>query len=97
MSEVLTVVNRLRNSVLGMSAKQQIIETLSGLGQLQVAGFIPDDPAAADAALKSSISMSLVRRSSQARLAIALFTKNKILGERNGLDRRLFRPVAKLS
>lgn len=95
--EVLTIVNRLRASVLGSSAKQQIIETLSALGQLQVAGFVPDDSAAADAALKSSISIALSKRSSQARLAIALFTKSKILGERNPLDRRLFRAVAKLS
>lgn len=94
--EVLTLVNRLRNSVLGQSAKQQILETLAGLGQLQVAGFVPDDPSAADAALKASISLGLGRRSSQARIAISMFTKAKILGERNALDRRLFRPVAKL-
>lgn len=94
--EVLTLVNRLRNSVLGQSAKQQILETLSSLGQLQVAGFVPDDPSAADAALKASISLGLGRRSSQARIAISMFAKAKILGERNALDRRLFRPVAKL-
>lgn len=94
--EVLTIVNRLRTSVLGSSAKQQIVETVSSLGQLQVAGFVPDDAAAADAALKGSISIALSKRSSQARLAISLFTKSKILGERNPLDRRLFRSVAKL-
>lgn len=95
--EVLTLVNRLRTSVLGLSAKQQITQTLAGLGQLQVAGFVPDDPAAADAALKASMPMAMSKRSSQARLAIALFTKTRILGEQTALDRRLFRPVAKLS
>lgn len=95
--EVHTVVNRLRTSVLGLSAKQQITETLSGLGQLQVSGFVPDDPVAADFALKESTSLALSKRSSQARMALSLFTKTKILGERNALDRRLFRPVAKLS
>lgn len=94
--EVITLVNRLRTSVLGLSAKQQITQTLAGLGQLQVAGFVPDDPAAADAALKASLPIALSKRSSQARIAVALFTKTKILGERTVLDRRLFRPMAKL-
>ena len=94
--EVMTLVNRLRTSVLGLSAKQQITQTLAGLGQLQVAGFVPDDPAAADAALKASLPIALSKRSSQARMAVTLFTKTRILGERTALDRRLFRPVAKL-
>lgn len=98
--EVLTVVNRLRNSVLGFSAKQQIIQTLSSLGQLQVSGFVPDDPAAADAALKTSTPLAMGKRTSQARMAVSLLTKTKVLGERTPLDRRLFRSaewaVAKL-
>ena len=94
--EVLTLVNRLRSSVLGNSAKTQIAETLARLGQLEVAGFIPDDPAAADAATKASLPLALGKRSSQARLAISLFTKSRILGERNKLDKRLAKSVAKL-
>lgn len=95
--QVLTVVNRLRTSVLGSSAKQQIIETLARMGQIEVNGFIPDDPPAADAAIKDSVPIALGRRSSQARLAIALFTRTQVLGERNKLDRRLGRKaIAKL-
>ena len=95
--QVLTVVNRLRTSVLGSSAKQQIAQTLARMGQIDVNGFIPDDPAAADAALKDSVPLALGRRSSQARLAIALFTRTQVLGERSLLDGRLAkRAIAKL-
>jgi MinD-like ATPase involved in chromosome partitioning or flagellar assembly len=96
-AEVITIVNRLRVSVLGSSAKSQILETLFRLGQIQVAGFIPDDPAAADAALRSSIPLALGKRSSAARQAIALITKTLILAQKNQLDRSLpNRAVAKL-
>lgn len=95
--QVLTLVNRLRTSVLGSSAKQQITQTLARMGQVDVNGFIPDDPAAADAAIKDSVPIALGRRSSQARLAIALFTRTQVLGERTKLDGRLTkRAIAKL-
>ena len=95
--QVLTLVNRLRTSVLGSSAKQQITQTLARMGQIEVNGFIPDDPAAADAAIKDSVPIALGMRSSQARLAIALFTRTQVLGDRNKLDRRLAkRAIAKL-
>ena len=95
--QVLTLVNRLRTSVLGSSAKQQIIQALSRMGQIEVNGFIPDDPAAADAAVKDSVPIVLGRRSSQARLAIALFTRTQVLAERSKLDGRLAkRAIAKL-
>lgn len=95
--QVLTVVNRLRPSVLGSSAKQQILETLSRLGQIQVSGFIPDDQPAADLAIRGAVPIVLAKRSSQVRQAISLFTKVHILGERNRLDGRLLKkPMAKL-
>ena len=95
--QLLTLVNRLRTSVLGSSAKQQILETLSRLGQIQVSGFIPDDQVAADAAIKGAVPMVLARRSSQVKQAISLFTKVQILGQRNPLDGRLLKkPMAKL-
>jgi MinD-like ATPase involved in chromosome partitioning or flagellar assembly len=87
--EVLTLVNRLRTSVLGMSAKQQVQETLSRMGQIQVAGFVPDDPAVADSALRQSLPLVVAKRSSQARQALSIFTKTQILGELNPLDRRM--------
>lgn len=95
--QVLTVVNRLRTSVLGPSAKQQIVETLATLGQITVNGFIPDDPAAADLAIRDCLPISVGKRSSQARLALALFTRTQVLGERSKLEGRLAkRAIAKL-
>lgn len=95
--ELLTVVNRLRTSVLGASAKQQITESLAKLGQITVNGFIPDDPAAADLAIRDCLPISVGRRGSQARLALALFTRTQIMGEQTKLEGRLAkRAIAKL-
>lgn len=87
--QVFTLVNRLRSSVLGSSAKQQIIDSLERLGQISTSGFVPDDPVAADSAIKSSLPLGLGRRSSQARQSIALFCRAQILGERSKLDGRI--------
>lgn len=95
--QVLTLVNRLRTSVLGSSAKQQIVETLATLGQITVNGFIPDDPAAADLGIRDCLPISVGKRSSQARLALGLFTRTQVLGERSQLEGRLAkRAIAKL-
>lgn len=90
--EPLILVNRLRKSVLGASAKNQITETLARLANLSVHGFVPDDPAACDQALLEALPIALARRSSGAKQAIAMFTQNHILGQRSRLDKR----VAKL-
>ena len=95
--QVLTLVNRLRTSVLGPSVKQQIVETLATLGQISVNGFIPDDQPAADLAIRECLPISVGKRSSQARLALALFTRTQVLGERSKLEGRLAkRAIAKL-
>lgn len=95
--KVTTIVNRLRSSVLGGSAKQQITQTLSRMAHIDVAAFIPDDQAGADQALRASLPITLGKRSSPARLALELLTKAELLGERNKLDARLRkRPLAKL-
>jgi MinD-like ATPase involved in chromosome partitioning or flagellar assembly len=90
--EPLILVNRLRKSVLGASAKTQITETLARLANLSVHSFVPDDPAATDQALLEAMPLALARRSSGAKQAIAMFTQNHILGQRSRLDKR----VAKL-
>ena len=87
--QVLTLVNRLRSSVLGPSAKQQIIDSLERLGQITVSGFVPDDPVAADSAIRTSLPIGFGRRSSQAKQSIALFCRTQILGQRSKLDVRL--------
>ncbi|MEY4436697.1 MAG: hypothetical protein RL100_161 [Actinomycetota bacterium] len=90
--EVLCVVNRMRNSALGLSAKQQISQTLSRLANVQVSVFIPDDQAAADAALRGGYSLDQAKRSAQSRQALSLFVKSALLGQVSQLDKR----VAKL-
>ncbi len=91
-AEPLIMVNRLRKSVLGHSAKNQITETLARLANLNIHGFVPDDPAAADQSLLEAMPIALARRSSAAKQAIAVFTQNHILLQRSRLDKR----VAKL-
>lgn len=87
--EVITVVNRLRKSVLGAGAKQQLVETLSRLAQLNVAAFIPDDPTAADLALRNSLPMAMGKRGSPAKQAVALLVRTHLLKTRSRLDERL--------
>ena len=87
--EVTTVVNRLRKSVLGAGAKQQLAETLSRLAQLNVAAFIPDDPVTADLAIRNSLPMAMGKRGSPAKQAIALLVRTQLLKTRSRLDERL--------
>jgi MinD-like ATPase involved in chromosome partitioning or flagellar assembly len=87
--EVYTLVNRLRASVLGANAKQQISETLVRLGQVSPDGFIPDDATAFDLALKNALPISIAKRGSPAKQAIELFARTQLLGQRSNLDKRL--------
>ena len=87
--ELLTIVNRLRKSVLGAGAKQQVSESLSRLGQIEVAAFIADDPIAADFALRSSMPIAMGKRGSPAKQATALFVRAHLLKARSRLDVRL--------
>ncbi len=87
--QIFCVVNRLRASVLGSSAKQQVAETLGRMAQITVDCFIPDDPAAADFAMRQAVPISHAKRTSLARMAIGVLTKTLVLGERSQLDRRL--------
>jgi MinD-like ATPase involved in chromosome partitioning or flagellar assembly len=87
--EVIAVVNRLRKSVLGAGAKQQLVETLSRLAQLNVAAFIPDDPTTADLAIRNSLPMAMGKRGSPAKQAIALLVRTHLLKTRSRLDERL--------
>lgn len=87
--EVFTMVNRLRKSVLGVGAKQQLAETLSRLAQINVSAFIPDDPATADLAMRNSLPMAMGKRGSPAKQAIALFVRTHLLKTRSRLDERL--------
>ena len=90
--EIIQVVNRLRTSVLGASAKQQVVQTLDRLGQISVDCFVPDEPAVADDAMRAGLPINLAKRSSKVKLAVELLVKNHLLNQRTELDER----VAKL-
>ena len=83
------VINRLRNSVIAQ-AKTEIKTTLAGLGAIEAAAFLPDDPASVDQATRLGIVTGA--RSGSFRSAVGIFTRVSILGRQGALDSR----VAKL-
>ena len=88
-AEVITVINRLRASVIGSNPRQQISDTLLRFANIEVSSFIPDDPVATDRAIRESTPLALSSRKSPARQAIAALVRHQILGETSPLDRRL--------
>ena len=83
------VINRLRNSVIAQ-AKSEIKTTLASLGAIEIAAFLPDDPAHLDQATR--LGMASSGKSGNFRSAVEIFTKTSILGRQGALDAR----VAKL-
>jgi MinD-like ATPase involved in chromosome partitioning or flagellar assembly len=83
------VINRLRNSVIAQ-AKIEIKTTLAGLGAIEVAAFLPDDPVHIDQATR--LGMTASGRSGSFRSAVGIFVRTSILGRQGALDSR----VAKL-
>jgi MinD-like ATPase involved in chromosome partitioning or flagellar assembly len=83
------IVNRLRNSVISQ-AKSEIKTTLAGLGAIEAAAFLPDDPVHVDQATR--LGMLGGGRSGSFRSAVGIFTRVAILDRPGALDAR----VAKL-
>ncbi len=83
------VVNRTRNSVISQ-AKSEIKTTLAGLGSIEAAAFLPDDPVHVDQATRLGILGG--GRSGAFRSAVGIFTRVAILDRPGALDAR----VAKL-
>ena len=83
------VLNRTRNSVISQ-AKSEIKTTLAGLGSIEAAAFLPDDPVHVDQAMR--LGMLGGGRSGGFRSAVGIFSKVAILGRPGALDAR----VAKL-
>ena len=83
------VINRMRNSVISQ-AKSEIKTTLAGLGSIEVAAFLPDDPVHVDQATR--LGMLGAGRSGGFRSAVGIFTRVAILDRPGALDAR----VAKL-
>ncbi len=90
--KVLPVINRLRNSALGVRPKQQIAETLLRLVQLEPAAFIPADQDAFDFALLNNLPLALAKRHCPARQATADFAKQHLLRQPSELERRIASP-----
>jgi len=88
-AQVVTIVNRLRQSVVGANPKKQISETLSRFANIDVEAFITDDPAAIDRAILESTPLALASRKSPARQDIANLVRQHLLGQISPLDRRL--------
>jgi Flp pilus assembly CpaE family ATPase len=83
------IVNRLRNTVISQ-AKSEIKTTLAGLGSIEAAAFLPDDPVHVDQATRLGILGG--GRSGSFRSAVGIFTRVAILDRPGALDAR----VAKL-
>jgi MinD-like ATPase involved in chromosome partitioning or flagellar assembly len=83
------IVNRLRNSVISQ-AKSEIKTTLAGLGAIEAAAFLPDDPVHVDQATR--LGMLGGGRSGSFRSAVGIFIRVAILDRPGALDAR----VAKL-
>ena len=75
----LIVINRLRSSVLGTNARQQVTDTLRGLGKLEVLAFLPEDSANLDQAMQLGQPLSLSLRQGPYRQALSGFIKNEII------------------
>ena len=82
------IVNRVRNSVIA-SAKKEISITLSRLGQLEVAGFLPDDPATIDQALRTAVPASSLSRTGAFKVALIAFMRARLEANPGQLDSRM--------
>ena len=90
-AEILTVINRVRASVIGNNPKQQIADTLGRFANLEIDAFLPDEPETLDRCILESTPISLAKRKSSVRQAISLLVKNHILKQSNPLERRVAR------
>ncbi|WP_216843910.1 AAA family ATPase [Phytoactinopolyspora alkaliphila] len=73
------VVNRVRRSVAGPDPQRQITEALLRYASVEPFGFVPDDPAALDAALLQGQALAEIAPRSAARRAVAELTR-RLLG-----------------
>lgn len=69
------VANRHRSSALGSDAKRQIKEAIAEICQTEVKWFIPEDRASCDRANLDMVPLAILKRSSDARQAIAQFAR----------------------
>jgi MinD-like ATPase involved in chromosome partitioning or flagellar assembly len=67
---VLTVINKVRSSAIGLNAAAQVRQTLARFGGIEAAALVPWDPAAFDAALLSGRALLDAAPRSAARVAI---------------------------
>ena len=82
------LINRVRNSVIA-SARKEISITLSRLGQLEVAGFLPDDSAMIDQALRTAVPVSSLSRTGAFKVALTAFMRARLEASPGQLDSRM--------
>lgn len=70
-AEPAVVVNRLRPSVLGAHPRAQVRQTLQRFSGAEPVGYLPDDPAAVDAALRAGRPVTVAAPSSALRRGVA--------------------------
>jgi MinD-like ATPase involved in chromosome partitioning or flagellar assembly len=87
-NQPLLLVNRLRNSTINQ-AKKEISETLSRLGHIEIAGYLPDDPAQLDQAIRLGVPVPLCSRSGPFSQAVSAFVRHELLGKPGLLDGRM--------
>jgi Mrp family chromosome partitioning ATPase len=74
------VVNRVRSSVVGPRPEAQIAAALERFGGVTPTAFLPDDPSALDAAMRSAAPLARAAPRSALRAAIRAFVEAEILG-----------------
>ena len=90
-SEPQVVVNAVRDSVLGSNAKRQLADTFERVSQTEVIAFVPHDQSSFDLAMREGLPLSLAKKGSAARHAIAMFVRQGLLNQRTHLDWRVAR------
>lgn len=79
---VLTVVNRIRSSVIGANPSAQVEQTLRRFGGIESPALIPHDQSALDAAILSGKTLRDVAAKSAPRLAVNRLVASRILPQR---------------
>ena len=88
-AQIKVLVNRLNQGALGKKASAEIATSIRTLAEVQVDGFIDDDPALFARALAEGHPVALVGRNSQAKQAIASYAQTWLLEMPSKPNRRL--------
>ena len=82
------VVNRYRTGALGANAKAELAHALARYADCKIDAFVPEDAAGFDAAMLNGLPLSVLKRTSSARLAIQALAR-ALITKRNEEAKRL--------